>query len=318
MSDIAVLGGGAFGTSLALALAADGSEVTLWSRDAEDVRAMKESGETGRRLPGHKLPPSVTVTSDLATATAEICLVAVPMQKLRGFLASSDLGGGTLIACCKGVDLQTGLGPVETIRTQRPHNTAALLTGPSFAADIARALPTALTLAAENDALAARLQERLSRPTLRLYRTDDVIGAELGGALKNVIALAAGMAIGAGFGDSARASVIARGFAEMQRYAVGKGGRADTLQGLSGLGDLVLTCTSEKSRNFSAGQHIGAGEDPGEMTIEGIATSAAVAAQAATSGISMPITTAVAAVTSGEMGVHDAVAALLSRPVSKE
>ena len=318
MTSVSVFGGGAFGTSLALALAADGSPVTLWTRDAEDARHMRETGLTGRRLPGHRLPASLTVTNSVKDARAEVSLIAVPMQMLREFLVATDLGASVLVACCKGVDLETRLGPVATLKSERPKNTPALLTGPSFAEDIARALPTALTLAADDETTAAALQDALSRPALRLYRTDDIIGAELGGALKNVIALAAGMAIGAGFGDSARASVIARGFAEMTRYAVSKGGRPETLQGLSGLGDLVLTCTSEKSRNFSTGRRIGAGERPGTMTIEGIPTAAAVAAQADAHGVDMPITSAVAAVTAGRMDVHEAVAALLSRPAKKE
>ena len=319
MSRISVLGGGAFGTSLALALSGDDTPVTLWTRDRADAAHMLDTGISGRRLPGHAIPPTMRVTDDLQKAgRADICLIAVPMQALRGFAATLPDGHGTLVACCKGVDLKTGLGPVETLRAQRPETTPALLTGPSFAADIARGLPTALILAAEDDQTASQLQEVLARPLLRLYRTDDVIGAELGGALKNVIALAAGMAIGAGFGDSARASVIARGFAEMTRYGVSKGARADTFQGLSGLGDLVLTCTSEKSRNFTAGQKIGSGENPGASTIEGIATAAAVAERAAAHTIDMPITPAVAAVTQGKMDVNEAVAALLSRPLSKE
>ncbi len=318
MTDISVLGGGAFGTSLALALSRDGANVTLWSRSKEDVQAMNASRTTGIRLPGHSLSETLHVTHDLGAASQNVCLLAIPMQKLRQFLQGASFSNLTLVACCKGIDLETGLGPIGTLEQECPACDAAILTGPSFAADIAQGLPTALTLATKEDVLGAHLQEELSRPRLRLYRTNDVVGAELGGALKNVVGLAAGMAIGAGFGDSARASVIARGFAEMVRYAGAQGAQRETLQGLSGLGDLVLTCTSDKSRNFTAGVKIGAGQALDEMTIEGIPTAEAVAKAAGRAGISMPLTKAVAAVTSGDMDVHEAVSSLLARPAGKE
>ncbi|QMU59303.1 MAG: NAD(P)H-dependent glycerol-3-phosphate dehydrogenase [Boseongicola sp.] len=319
MTEIGVLGAGAFGTSLALALSLDGSQVSLWCRDADVARQMSKSRKSGPRLPGHSLPDSLTIQTNIDDVKANICLLAVPTQQLSGFLANSPgLANRTLVACCKGIDRRTGLGPVETIHAVLPSASPALLTGPSFAADIAKGLPTALVLAAKEDARAETIQEALSRPRLRLYRTTDTIGAELGGALKNVIALAAGMAIGAGFGDSARASVIARGFAEMSRYAASKGALLETLHGLSGLGDLVLTCTSEKSRNFNAGQQFGRSEPPAASTIEGIATAAAIAQDADRSGLDMPLTQAVAAVTQGTLDVSTAVGNLLSRPVRKE
>ncbi len=318
MSEVSVLGGGAFGLALALALSKGGTAVTLWSRNEDDVRTMNERRESGQRLPGHKLPDSLTVTHDIGLVTGNVCLLAVPMQSLKTFLRHNDLRERTLVACCKGIDLETGRGPVATIETECPSAACAILTGPSFAEDIARGLPTALTLAAKSEALGEELQNKLSRPNLRLYRTDDVIGAELGGALKNVVALAAGMAIGAGFGDSARASVIARGFAEMSRYADKKGARKETLQGLSGLGDMVLTCTSEKSRNFAAGVRFGSGQDAGGATIEGIPTASALVANANAAGVSVPLTEAVSAVTKGSINVHEAVSSLLARPARKE
>ncbi len=318
MNDIAVFGAGAFGTSLAIALSKDGADVALWCRDASVAENMRKSRETGPRLPGLPLPDTLSPTSDIDAAFSEICLIAVPMQALGGFLKTVNFGDRILVACCKGIDLNTGLGPVATIQSAAPAAKAALLTGPSFAADIALGLPTALTMAAEDEALSDMLQKALSLPVLRLYRTTDTIGAELGGALKNVMALASGMAIGAGFGDSARAAVIARGFAEMLRYAGAKGAMLETLQGLSGLGDLVLTCTSDKSRNFRAGVSFGQGEAPEAMTIEGIATATAIAKDARTSGLDMPITNAVVAVTTGELDVRMAVEGLLSRPVRKE
>lgn len=317
---VAVLGAGAFGTSLALALSRDGQAVTLWARDAEVARSMQDTRVTGARLPGFTLPETLTVTGDLASIDADTLLLAVPMQSLASFLTQApDVSGRALVACCKGIDRQTGLGPVATIEATCQKATAALLTGPSFAADIARGLPTALVIATRQAADATRLQNALSRPALRLYRSTDVTGAELGGALKNVIALAAGIAIGAGLGDSARASVIARGFAEMGRFAGANGAETETLQGLSGLGDLVLTCTSEKSRNFVAGQVLGRGETPDpSKTVEGIATASAIVALANQQGLDMPLTGAVAAVAEGKLDIRSAIEALLARPVGTE
>ncbi|MDJ1015937.1 MAG: NAD(P)H-dependent glycerol-3-phosphate dehydrogenase [Paracoccaceae bacterium] len=320
MTSITIFGGGAFGLSLAMALSRDGAPVTLWARDQDDAKAMQSERRSGKRLPGHDLPDRLTVTSDLAGASADVSLLAIPMQSLHGFLEVNGQNlGPALVACCKGVDLKTDLGPVATITSAWPDRVAALLTGPSFAADIAIGLPTALTLATESEADGEALQSALGRPLLRLYRTTDVVGAEIGGALKNVVALAAGMAIGAGLGDSARASVIARGFAEITRYAAAKGARLETLMGLSGLGDMVLTCTSEKSRNFAAGLALGSGGDIDRTaTIEGIATASAVAAETTRSGIDMPLTHAVALVAEGRMDIRAAIEALLSRPAGKE
>ena len=313
---IAVLGNGAFGTALALALARDGSNVTLWTRDAADAEAMRANRETGRRLPGHRLPDSLSVETRIPDA--EIALVAVPAQHQRGFLFkhADVLVGRTLISCAKGVEQGTGLGPADVIADVIPDARTGVLTGPSFAADIARGLPTALVLAMRDGA--EDVQKALTRPTLRIYRTTDVTGAQLGGALKNVIAIAAGIAAGAGLGDSARASVIARGFAEISRFAAAKGASTETIQGLSGLGDLVLTCSSEKSRNYSAGIALGRGEAPGAGTVEGIATASAVAQEAEQLGLAMPLTQTVAQVVTGELDIRSAIATLLSRPVGKE
>lgn len=318
--NLSVLGTGAFGTALAIALARDGTRVTLWSRDACDAARMQETRRTGTRLPGHHLPDSLQVTADEAAFSAEICLVAVPAQNLASFLRDHDFGsGGALIACCKGIDRTTGLGPVATIQAARPSHTAAMMTGPSFAVDIANGLPTAIVLATERAKDSLKLQALLTRPLLRLYRSTDVRGAELGGALKNVVALAAGISVGAGFGDSARASVIARGFGELVRYAALQGAKRKTLHGLSGLGDLVLTCMSEKSRNFSAGVALGQGVDiDREKTVEGLATAPVVAEKAAAAGLDLPVMQATADVVEGRLDISRAVEALLSRPVGKE
>ena len=223
------------------------------------------------------------------------------------------------MACCKGIDLAHLTGPATSIRKLVPQACAAILTGPSFAADIARGLPTALTLACADDERGAALQAQISHPRLRLYRTTDVIGAELGGALKNVMAIASGVAIGAGLGESARAALITRGFPEMQRLALSLGGQAETLAGLSGFGDLVLTCTSAQSRNYSYGVALGSGAafDPA-ITVEGAATARAVRRLAGERGIDMPITTVVANLTEGKTTVATALDALLSRPLKEE
>ena len=208
--------------------------------------------------------------------------------------------------------------PSALIRAACPQARIATLTGPSFAADIARGLPTALTLASEAEGIAA-LQHALSTPVLRIYRSDDLRGAELGGALKNVVAIAAGVAIGAGFGDSARAALITRGFAEMVRLATTLGARAETLAGLSGLGDLILTSTSDLSRNFRYGRALGAGEDfDSSVTVEGAATARAVAALAARLKTPMPIADSVAALAEGRAGVAEVMETLMSRPLKEE
>jgi glycerol-3-phosphate dehydrogenase (NAD(P)+) len=317
---IGIAGAGAFGTALAVALAKGGREVRLWARDREQVRAMRETGRNDTALPGVELPGNVFVHADIG----EVCggnalLLAMPMQALGAALDAWPQidNRQPLVACCKGVDLTTLRGPVAVIEARRSGVEAAILTGPSFAADIARGLPTALTLATRGEG--ATLQELLSLPTLRLYRTDDVIGAELGGALKNVVAIAAGTVIGAGLGDSARAALMTRGYAEMVRLAEALGARAETLAGLSGFGDLVLTCTSTQSRNFRYGCAIGKGEsfDP-KATVEGVATARAVVRLAEGLGIDMPVTAMVNALALGKIALNDAIGQLMSRPLKQE
>jgi glycerol-3-phosphate dehydrogenase (NAD(P)+) len=318
VSEVAVAGAGAFGTALAVALAGP-REVALWARDAGAAAAMDRTREAPR-LPGIALPPHLRVTADRAVLGAPVVLLAVPAQALGGFLAAQgDALGPVLVACAKGLDLATGEGPAALIARARPGAAPAVLTGPSFAADIARGLPTALTLACRDEALGARLQALLSTPTLRLYRTGDVTGAELGGALKNVVALACGVAIGAGLGESARAALLARGFAEMRRLGAALGAEEDTLMGLSGLGDLVLTATSPGSRNFRRGLALGRGE-PGEpgVTVEGEATARAACGLAARLGLELPVAEAVAAMLDGRLAVAEAVRALLDRPLRAE
>jgi glycerol-3-phosphate dehydrogenase (NAD(P)+) len=314
---IGVIGAGAFGTALAVAQAAAGRKVALWARDAAAVAAMVAAGENAVRLPGVALPPAVQPTDTFDRVEAEVLLIAVPTQSLRKLLEThaSLLDGRVLVACCKGVELGTGRLPAEVIAEVVPGAQAAVLTGPSFAADIAVGKPTALTLAATGPG-AEVLQERLATRSLRLYLTHDLTGAQLGGALKNVIAIAAGLTVGAGLGESARAALMTRGFAEMMRYAEARGAESETLHGLSGLGDLVLTCTSEKSRNYRYGLAIGAGRMPEAGTVEGVATARALAA--AVPEAVLPITAMVAALLDGRVTLEEAVDLLLSRPLKRE
>ncbi len=315
---IGVVGAGAFGTALAVTLAKNGHPVRLWARNTEHIAEMERTRRNETRLPGIALPDGVTVTPNSADLNgASAILLSLPMQSLGAFLAMQGhmLESPWLVACCKGIDLKSLTGPVEMIRQARPTCRAAMLTGPSFAADIARGLPTALTLAGGDEAL----QTLLSTPTLRLYRSDDTVGAELGGAMKNVIAIAAGIVIGAGLGDSARAALMTRGYAEMLRFALALGARAETLAGLSGLGDLVLTCTSQQSRNFRFGHALGSGQgfDP-MVTVEGLATARAVAAVAHRLQIDMPITAMIAALVENRITLPQAIQALMSRPLKQE
>tara|TARA_R110002051_G_scaffold293875_2_gene358985 strand:+ start:2538 stop:3500 length:963 start_codon:yes stop_codon:yes gene_type:complete len=318
---IAIAGGGAFGTALGVALVLDGKPVTLWARDAGAVETMVKT-RSNPRLPGVTLADGLTITHDLADLfTADIILLATPAQTLRTFLQAhaENLSRKSLVACCKGIDLTTMAGPVSTIRDCVPDATAAILTGPSFAADIARGLPTALTLACSDDAKSTLLQTRLSTLTLRLYRTNDTVGAELGGALKNVMAIACGVCMGAKLGESARAALITRGFIEMQRIAAKHGAAPDTLNGLSGFGDLVLTCTSDQSRNYRYGVALGQGTPfDANTTVEGAATARAVRQLSQTLDIDMPICTVVADLTEDKTTVKAALAALLSRPLKEE
>jgi glycerol-3-phosphate dehydrogenase (NAD(P)+) len=321
---IGIAGAGAFGTALAVALAKAGREVRLWARDADQVLRMQKTRRNELALPGVDLPESVSIHAEIVEILqGEALLLTMPMQALGAALDALPQmdAGQPLVACCKGLDLPTLRGPVAVIEARRPGARAAILTGPSFAADIACGMPTALTLATKSGAAqdGAALQELLSTQTMRIYRTDDVIGAELGGALKNVVAIAAGTVIGAGLGDSARAALMTRGYAEMVRLAEALGARAETLAGLSGFGDLVLTCTSTQSRNFRFGLALGAGQsfDP-KLTVEGIATAQAVVKLAEGRGIDMPITRMVNALALGRIALNDAIGQLMSRPLKQE
>lgn len=317
---ITVVGSGAFGTALAITLAGT-NDVVLWARDAEHVSQMATARENARRLPGVRFPKTLSVTADADRISPQgPILLAVPMQQLRSVVSGlgAVLERRQLVACCKGIELGTGAGPCE-ILGMVPGAIPAVLTGPSFAADIARGLPTALTLACADAGHGKALQQALTTPTVRIYRTTDVVGAQLGGALKNVIAIAAGAVMGAGLGESARAALMTRGYAEMARMVRAMGGQAETLAGLAGFGDLVLTCTSTQSRNYAFGQSIGCGEafDP-LITVEGAATARATLVAAQSLNIDMPITAAVVAILDGTHQIEHVMSQLLSRPLKEE
>ena len=313
---IAVVGAGAFGTALAVTLAKDGRNVSLVARDTQTVSTMSATRENTARLPGVLLPENLTISSSIDSAP--IVLLAIPTQKLPNVLQSqkASLSGKTLVACCKGIDVLTGRGPTDTIAQYVGDAVPTILSGPSFAADIGSGKPTALTLAGRGDLNG--LQQQLSTKTLRLYTSDDPKGVEIGGALKNVVAIACGAAIGAGLGESARAALMTRGYAEMVRFAATRGAKTTTLSGLSGFGDLALTASSEKSRNYRYGLALGqAAEIPVETT-EGLATAKAVAALARNEQIDMPLTCAVADVLAGQVSLETAIAYILNRPLRAE
>lgn len=322
MTRFGVMGGGAWGTALAATLAGNGP-VTLWAREAEVVTAINDARENSLFLPGIPLPAAITATGDLADlAGCDIILVVVPAQHLRAVLAAVTLPTATpLVLCAKGIEAGSHKLMVEVAR-DLVANPIAVLSGPSFAAEVARGLPCAITLAADDRALAERLVAAMARPAFRLYQSDDVVGAEIGGAVKNVLAIACGVVEGAGLGLNARAALIARGFAEMTRFGVARGARAETLAGLSGLGDLVLTCSSTNSRNFTLGAGIGQGRPLAELlagpaVAEGAATAPVLVDAARAAGVEMPISQAVAALLAGAP-VAETISALLARPLKAE
>jgi glycerol-3-phosphate dehydrogenase (NAD(P)+) len=317
---IGVIGAGAFGSALAVSQAASGRAVVLWGRDATAMRAA-EADRALPRLPGTALPASIACTGDLSDLrAAEALLLVLPAQTTEGFLYASAaaLPDVPLVLCAKGIDAAGFRLQTEIAIATAPDHALAALTGPGFAAEIAAGLPTALTLACDDAGMGRDLQARLAGPRLRLYLTDDVIGAQLGGALKNVVAIACGMVEGARLGASARAALMTRGFAEITRLAVAMGARTETLAGLSGLGDLSLTCNSVQSRNFAAGRAIGAGEVRPGGTVEGVATARAACMLARRHGVELPIAAAVADVLEGGLSVEGAMEALLSRPLREE
>ncbi|MEP9397510.1 NAD(P)H-dependent glycerol-3-phosphate dehydrogenase [Mesorhizobium sp. KR2-14] len=325
MSDyrITVLGGGAWGTALALTMARAGNAVRLWARDAAMVAAIRQ-GENPHYLPGIRLDPPLDATTDLDEALrgADCVLVVTPAQALRAVLTQAKPhmpAGVPLVLCAKGIERDTGTLLSQIAEEILPGNPVAALSGPSFATDVARGLPTAVVIAAREESQAAALAQRFSTGSFRCYSTDDLVGVELGGALKNVFAIAAGAVTGAGLGASAQAAMVTRAFAELRRIGAAFDVRPETLMGLSGFGDLMLTCSSAQSRNFSYGLALGRGEPlAGRPLAEGVATAAIAARIARERGIDAPITTAVAQILAGALTIHEAVEALMSRPLRPE
>lgn len=325
---VAVLGGGAWGTALASVVAGvgagDGENVLLWAREAEVAEAINGARENSLFLPGIALPPAIVATTAIADiAAADLWLVATPAQHLRSVLAAAPVAAApALVLCAKGIEAGSFKLMADIAAEVAPAAPLAVLSGPTFAAEVARGLPTAVTLACADPATGEALVARLARPAFRPYLTDDVIGAEIGGAVKNVLAIACGVVAGAGLGLNARAALIARGFAEMTRFGVACGARADTLAGLSGLGDLVLTCSSPDSRNFTLGLGLGRGEPVRALlatrtVAEGAATAPVLVAAAAARGVDMPIAAAVAGLLAGAP-VPDTITGLLMRPLRSE
>ncbi len=316
MSDLAVVGAGAWGTALALQAVRAGRSVVLWARDPARL-ATRENP----RLPGFRLPDAVRVTGDLPSAP--LVLLAVPLQHMRAVAALLP-PGGPLVVCAKGVESGTGRLPLEVIAEAQPGRPAAVLSGPNFAHEIAAGLPAATVAAATVAAVREAVAAALGTPSFRIYGNDDPVGAQVGGAAKNVVAIAAGAVIGAGLGENARAALVTRGLAELARLAVALGGRADTVAGLSGLGDLMLTCTGTSSRNFSLGFALGRGErlehvlGRRDAVTEGVATAPALVARAGEVGAELPVCAAVAGVVIGRLTLQQAMDLLLSRPRKDE
>ncbi|HQT62997.1 MAG: glycerol-3-phosphate dehydrogenase [Acidocella sp. 20-57-95] len=323
MSDfeIGVLGAGAWGTALAVLVAKQGRKVALWARDAERAAVM-EASRLNPRLPGVVLPDSLRVSYEFPDA--QILLVCVPMQHLRGTLLALPQKRAVLVLCCKGLEQNSLLLPPELVESVLPGQQVAMLTGPNFADEIAAGLPAASVLAATDAMLRADLMAALRSDTLRLYGSADVLGAALGGAAKNVVAIASGVVMGAGLGENARAALITRGIAEIARLAVALGGKAETVSGLSGLGDLLLTCTGTSSRNYSLGTALGKGEALAAIlqsrtsVTEGVATAPALLARAKAVNVEMPITEAVTALLAGRLDVAGTMRALMGRALRDE
>ena len=319
-----VIGAGAWGTALAQTLSAEGEDVRLWAFETDVVDAINRDRTNPLYLPGVTLNPSLRASGDMADmADRDMLLIVCPAQHLRGIVSGAPLGM-PLILCSKGIEAGTGLLMSEVAEQAQPASPIAVLSGPTFAHEVAKGLPTAITLACADAGLAARIATRIARPAFRPYISDDVVGAEIGGAVKNVLAIACGVADGAGLGLNARAALISRGFAEMTRFGLARGARAETLGGLSGLGDLVLTCSSTNSRNFSLGKGLGEGRAAAELlsnrrtVAEGAFTAPVLRDAARVAGVDMPVVEAVCALLEDAAPLAQVIDALLTRPLRPE
>jgi len=323
-----VIGGGAWGTALAQVCARAGLATTLWAREADVVAAINLSHQNSSFLPGVELDPSIKASGAFADlAGVDLVLAVTPAQHLRATLsafAPYAQDGLPILLCAKGIEQGSLKLMTQILAETVPGATPGVLSGPSFAGEVARGLPTAVTLACADPAQAEALAELIATPTFRPYYSADMIGAEAGGAVKNVLAIACGIVEGRGLGRSAHAALITRGFAEITRLAEALGGQAETVAGLCGLGDLVLTCSSPQSRNMSVGLALGRGLSlaealAGKLSIaEGVASAPAVLQLAKNLGVGVPICAATAAILAGEAGVDDAIRGLLSRPLREE
>jgi len=323
---IAVIGAGAWGTALAQILCAEGARVGLWARRDDVVTSINRAHDNTPCLPGIPLDPRLVASSDLEAIVteADIVILAVPAQHVQSVALRLPRTTAPLVVAAKGFERRTHRLLGEVLADSLPHARLAFLTGPSFAVDVARGLPTAVTLAARAMAQANALAQALSTRRFRIYASDDVVGVQVGGGVKNVIAIACGIVIGRGLGDSARAALMTRGLAEMARLSVALGGRRETMMGLSGLGDLALTCSSAQSRNFALGLELGRGATLDSLlagrrsVVEGVDTAAAVDTLARARGIDMPVTAAVTDVLHRAAPIDLAIRSLLSRPLKEE
>lgn len=327
MKRAGVIGGGAWGTALAVAASRAGLEAVLWAREEAVVADINARHENPRFLPEVSLPPEIHATTDIsATLDADFILLVCPAQHVRDITGriAPRIGKTPVVICAKGLEQPRGALMSEVLGETLKKTPLAVLSGPTFAIEVAQGLPTAVTLACAEPELGAALVAALGSAAFRPYYTDDLAGAEIGGAVKNVLAIAAGIAIGRGLGENARAAITTRGFSEMARLAVAKGGRLETLAGLSGLGDLMLTCTSQKSRNFSLGRALGAGKALDEIlgerfsVAEGVSSAPAVVALGKSVGVDMPIAAAVDHILHREGDIDAVIAALLARPFKTE
>ena len=324
MNRIAVIGGGAWGTALAQVAARAGREVLLWAMEDDVVAAINTAHENPAFLPGIALDPAIRATGDLdVIGGCDAWLVVTPAQQMRSVLERAPRCDVPRILCSKGIEEHGGELLHKVAAEACPGAPVAVLSGPTFAHEVARGLPTAVTLAAEDRESGKRIREALAQPEFRIYLSNDVAGAEIGGAVKNVLAIACGVVEGRGLGQNARAALIARGFAEMTRFGVAMGARPETLAGLSGLGDLVLTCSSTSSRNYSLGKGIGQGRSANELmadrrtVAEGAFTAPVLARIARARGIDMPIVDAVDSLLKGA-SIDSVVEDLLARPPKSE
>ena len=328
MKTISVVGGGAWGTALALTARRAGRDVVLWAREPAVVESINTNHSNPDYLPGISLDPAIRATSDHAeAASADAVLLVPPAQHLRAAcraLAPHWRAGVPAVICAKGIELSTCAMMADAVAAELPSAEVCVLSGPTFAIEVAKGLPTAITLACADAVLGQKLVEALGTASFRPYLSDDLVGAQMGGAVKNVLAIACGIVEGKGLGDNARAALITRGLAELSRLAVAKGGRADTMMGLSGLGDLILTASSTQSRNYSLGFALGQGLSLGEIlsarrsVTEGVTTAGAVMDMAGRMGVEMPICAAVDAVINRGVSLNEAIQALLSRPFRSE